>query len=421
MRRRELLGALPAAIGGGALARLAHAAPALAPERLRASDPERYWAQVRRDQFLLADDYAYLHTGTLGVPAVPALQAVAAGLIRSGTVGLGPINRWGAPIEEINARTFVELRAALASAFGCKPSELTLTHNTTDGLGMLARGLPLKPGDEVLITSLEHFANVDCWTRAARERGIVVKRVALTLKAQTADEIVAAFAAAIGPATRVVSVAAIVTGTGARLPVERIVALAKARGVITIVDGAHLPGQAPLDLTELGCDYLAASPHKWLFAPAGCGFLYGRGHGLASLAQRLMPCDAGCNPAGQLMQVGTNSGAIFDGFAAALAFYQALTPAAIFARLGALRDHMLREARSLPGVELYTSDDPAASAGMVAFRIAGVELRKLAPAFAAANIRVAPGTGIRLSAHIHTRPADIDCFFAVLRRALANA
>lgn len=411
-------GALPCLTATSAHASPFPITPDLPPGSLLAEDPERYWAWLRKEQFLLPDDFAYLHNGSLGVPPIPVLAAVAAGLAQSGRVDFEPINRWGAPIEEVNARNFLSLRQDLARTFCCDTEELTLTANATQALSMIASGLDLGAGDEVLITNLEHPANVSCWSRLSRTQGITLRKVQLNLAPQSESSILAAFEQAMNPRTRVVSFSAVLTSTGVRLPVEKIVALARANGAVTVVDGAHLPGQVPLDLKALGCDYLAASPHKWMFAPAGCGLLFGRGTGLDTLAQRITPEGPEGSAADRLMQTGTASGATFDGYQAALDFFLRIGPEKIFSRLSRLRDLMLEGAKAIPGASLYTPHDPARSAGMVAFSVEGVELKRFEPDFRRAGIRVAPGRGIRLSAHVHTRPGDIERFFDVLRRCL---
>lgn len=422
LTRRDMLqgtGSLPllavgskAASGGDGIA--------LPPTHLRKGDPERYWSQVRAQHFLLPDDLSYLHTGSLGVPPRSVIQAVECGLRRSAMMGFGAMNRWGAPIEQVNARTFSELRAALARSFGCDAQEIALTSNSTQGLSIIAEGLSLRRGDEVVITSLEHSANRVCWERLVRSQEIMLRTVPLTLEPQDRADVIAAFDRVITPHTRVVSFPAITTATGACLPVREIVVLARQRGALIVIDAAHMPGQVPLNLHDLDCDYLVASPHKWMFAPAGCGFLYGRGDGLDRLARNLQPGSAEGQAADRLMQTGTASGALFDGYAAALDFFLRLGPEAIFARQRQLRDLVMARASALPGAFLFTPAAPDRSAAMVAFRIDGADMRSFNDRFQAAGIRVAPGRGVRLSVHVHTRQTDIERFFDVLGRSLKD-
>jgi len=234
-------------------------------------------------------------------------------------------------------------------------------------------------------------------------------------------ELVNLFSESFTPATRVVSVSAITTRTGLCLPVARIAALARERGITSVVDGAHLPGQVKLDFQALGCDYLAASPHKWLFAPPGSGLLYGRGEGLERLASRLMRTTFRPGEAAEtLMQVGTNSGAIFDGYAEGLAFHLALGPDVIHARIHELARHVRKAAQALDDVVLHTPARDSAYGGMVTFGIRQMRLSDLQPFLRSKNIRVAAGERMRVSTHVHTRLQDIDRLFEVINSGLRS-
>ncbi len=171
--------------------------------------------------------------------------------------------------------------------------------------------------------------------------------------AEIADAVVSAF----GPRTRVVSFSGFTSETGLLLPIREIAAAARSRGIISVVDGAHMPGQAEMNLSELGCDYLAASPHKWMLTPAGCGFLYGR----AGMLDRLWANVATYNwddrklRGARLMMVGTNNGAIFKGYLAALQFFEQIQgPQRVYARIHSLAREAFAQASKLPNVRMLT-------------------------------------------------------------------
>jgi len=153
--------------------------------------------------------------------------------------------------------------------------EVVLTRGTTDGLNLLAEALGrrLEPGDEVLSTDLEYGACDLTWDRICRDAGARYVRAPISLPlVNVADELFACRT----ERTRAVYVSHITSETGLLLPVEEIVARARAEGLITIVDGAHAPGQVPLDLESLGADFYSGNCHKWLCAPKGSGFLHVR-------------------------------------------------------------------------------------------------------------------------------------------------
>ena len=163
------------------------------------------------------------------------------------------------------ARRFDELtagsRAALAAFLGARPDDLVFVPNATAGLNAVIRSLRLEPGDEVLTTRHEYGAVTRTW-----------EFVGAKLVYAEPDELVGA----IGPRTKAVSVSHITSPTALVLPVAEICAAARAAGALAIVDGAHAPGQLPLDLEALGADVYAGNCHKWLCAPKGAGFLWAR-------------------------------------------------------------------------------------------------------------------------------------------------
>lgn len=168
------------------------------------------------------------------------------------------------PVEFLSRRfdgLLEEARAELAAFVGARTEDLVFVPNATAGLNAVIRSLDLEPGDEVLTTRHEYGAVTRTWEFAGA-----------TLVHAEPDEL----ADAIGPRTRAVSVSHITSPTALVLPVEEICAAARAAGVLSIVDGAHVPGQLPLDLERLGADVYAGNCHKWLSAPKGAGFLWAR-------------------------------------------------------------------------------------------------------------------------------------------------
>ena len=204
--------------------------------------------------FLLDPEVTFLNHGSYGACPVPVFeryQELQRELERN-------------PVEFL-ARRFDELtaaaRAALASFVGARGDDLVFVPNATAGLNAVIRSLRLEPGDEVLTTRHEYGAVTRTWQFAGA-----------TLVYAEPEEL----AAAIGPRTKAVSVSHVTSPTALVLPVEEICAAARAAGVLSIVDGAHAPGQLALDLERVGADIYAGNCHKWLCAPKGAGFLWAR-------------------------------------------------------------------------------------------------------------------------------------------------
>src|SRR5947208_958617 len=254
------------------LGRLAQA-PAQLPERsVYDSNEEAYWTEMRK-QFLIPSDEVYLNNGTVGSCPAPVLRAVFDGYNdteRSGQSGPEDYPIWG-------YGAWNEFRDPLAEFVGGTRDELALVRNATEANSYIANGLDMKPGDEVLMTDQEHPGGEQPWNLRAKRYGIVVKKITLPKPVPNAGTVLNLFNDAITPRTRVLFFSHITTVTGVVLPAKELSALARSKGILSAVDGAHVAGMMRLNLHELGCDMYTSSPHKWLQAPKGSGFLYVRG------------------------------------------------------------------------------------------------------------------------------------------------
>jgi selenocysteine lyase/cysteine desulfurase len=401
-RRRLLASSL---LGAAATLPSATAAAWPAPE-LRLSDPDQYWKRIREDMFCLPGWRSFLNNGSLGIVARPVLHAVVDDLRKAAALQVSGYPRWG-------YETLDEERGEMAGFLGCKKDELAFTHCATESMSMIAAGIDLKAGDEVLITNEEHPSGREPWLLRARRDGIQVREAAIPLPPESAAQLADRVLSAIGPRTRVLSFSGILTNPGTIMPVREICTAARAKGILTVVDGAHMNGQIPVDLSSLNCDYYAGSPHKWMFAPAGCGLLYIREENL----DRLWPTIVSGNwdnrklGAARFMQVGTNNRAIFAGLMAALRFLQALGAEAVYERIHHLARRTYQMAAERPWLELFAAADPSLYGSLVTIGFRG---KDPAPLFRKLNERriwVYQSPRLRLACHIHTRPEDLDVFF----------
>jgi selenocysteine lyase/cysteine desulfurase len=258
--------------------------------------------------------------------------------------------------------------------------------------------------------------------RAARA-GINVREVEIPLSPKQPDEITDRLVSAMGPRTRVLSFSGITSPTGLILPARQICSAARDKGVITVLDGAHMDGQIPVHLHELGCDYFAGSPHKWVFAPPGCGLLYGRDDLLDGLWPSVVTSGwdnkSGLHAA-RFMMVGTNNRATIDGMIEGLRFLGRVGPPQVYERMHHLARLVLKEAQQRSYLELVTPDDSRLFQAMVTVRFKTDQLEALFAALKQSKICVLGGQRLRLSTHIHTRPSDIDKFFQICDRILAK-
>ncbi|MCC6291764.1 MAG: aminotransferase class V-fold PLP-dependent enzyme [Bryobacterales bacterium] len=398
MRRRDLLSAL--------------AVPAALPtDTLFRKDAERYWLQLRKEQFLLPDSRAFMNNGSLGVTPRPVLKAVEEYMENAAALTIPEYEypRWG--YESLDSQ-----RTIAAAFLGCRKEDLAFTHNATEALSTIAAGIDLKPGDEVLSTDQEHPSGRAGWLLKQARYGNPFREVPMPIPPASPDALADALLSAIGPRTRVLFFSGILSATGLVMPVRKICDAARAKGLITVVDGAHVNGQIPLRLDEMGCDYYAGSPHKWMFAPAGSGILYGR----PEMLERLWPSivtggwDRKQDHAERFMKVGTNNRAIIEGMVAGIRFGNEIGWPRIYDRIHSLARTARARAAALPYVKLLTPDNDALYGSLISIDLD----KKIANPFMAEcerrKIWIVRGTRIRVSSHIHTRPQDIDAFFGTL-------
>lgn len=220
-------------------------------------------------QFLLREDVVFLNHGSFGACPRPVFQAY---------------QNWqleleGQPVEFLGRR-LTELmrtpRVALAAELGTSPDNVVSVVNATGGLNIVAQSLDLKPGDQILTTDHEYSALEKTWAYVCRKTGAEVVVVdiplPLTSEAQFTDTIVNAFT----DRTKVLFLSHITSPTALLFPIERAIAAARERGIWSVIDGAHTPGQIKLDLDAIGADFYSGNCHKWMMAPKGSAFLYAR-------------------------------------------------------------------------------------------------------------------------------------------------
>lgn len=222
-----------------------------------------------REQFLLRPDVVFLNHGSFGAcprPVFEVYQAWQRELQRQ-------------PVEFLGRR-FPDLmrgaRERLAAFVGAAADDVVFVPNATTGLNTVARSLPLQPGDEVLSTNHEYGALDRTWRFVCAKRGARYVNQPLPEPLESHEQVVDALWSRVTPRTRVLFLSHITSPTALILPVAELAQRARRAGILTVVDGAHAPGQIPLNLEALGADFYAGNLHKWTCAPPGSAFLYAR-------------------------------------------------------------------------------------------------------------------------------------------------
>ena len=230
--------------------------------------PEDYWRLVQRG-FRLEPGLVYLNNASLG-PS-PDMVADATEAFRRRLDAFPSRYMWGGWSEEKEA-----VRSKCAALLVADAEEVALIHNTTEGMNLVASSLALEPGDEVILADHEHNSGTIPWRYWQEPKGVRLVRPALPILPSDPEEIVEVYRRAITEKTRVISMCHVINTNGMILPVKAVSEMARERGILVAVDGAQAPGQIDVDLHDLGCDYYAASAHKWLLSPKGVGVFYAR-------------------------------------------------------------------------------------------------------------------------------------------------
>lgn len=381
---------------------------------------EEFWEQVRV-QFPLTKSRIYMNNGTFGPSPKAVLDALQDSFEQTNTSG-----EYG---------HIAPLRAQLADFVGIKESEISLTHNTTEGINIMVWGLPLKAGDEVLITYHEHAGNAIPWLNRAKLHGIVLKPFE---PGKTREENLDLIKSLVTPKTKVIAIPHVTCTTGLVMPIQEIADFARGKGIYTAIDGAHGAGTFDLNLKELGVDFYASSYHKWVLGPNGTGFLYVR----EELLDQLQAFQVGAysETGYDLHQVplelneyvntahrydyGSQSLPMIKGVLAAINFHQEIGREKIESRIRDLNQQLYDGLADMNNqVEIITPKEPESRICMVSFKPKNkdyeVAYREISQE--GFRIRIVPEGGInaiRISTHIYNQKSEVDSLLSAVQKVL---
>jgi selenocysteine lyase/cysteine desulfurase len=363
---------------------------------------EPFWGLVRA-QFLIPPDRIYLNNGTLGPSPHIVVDAVTEHTRRV-AMTYPPGVAWD------------DLKQSLSSLLGGDADGFVFPRNTTEAMNFVAHGIELAPGDEVLTTDHEHIGGLEPWRLVTTRQGLPLRVVALPVPALSPDELLEAVWSGVTDRTRVMCVSHLTFTTGTILPIRELADRCAERGIVLAVDGAHPPGMMRLDLGELGGDFYASSPHKWLLAPQGTGLLYIS----EGWRERLWPTLASGGwddlslGAQRFNHMGTMDESRLAGLLAACEFFLAIGMDRVEGRVRYLQGLLQDGLASISGVTLATPSDNSMRAAMISFQIEGVESSALQGHLSrTARIRTRvigeyDYGWMRLSTHIYNGPDEIE-------------
>jgi selenocysteine lyase/cysteine desulfurase len=285
----------------------------------------------------------------------------------------------------------LKVQAAVAGYIGARPEDIALTRATTEGLALIYLGLPLRPGDEVLATTHDHYSHHESIRFATERTGATMRMITLYDDASTAtlDSLTANLLKGIGPKTRVVGLTWVHSSTGMRLPIRELVVALKAKHpeILVVLDGVHGIGAVDETLATIGADYIAAGTHKWMFAPRGTGILWSTADGWARL-RPVIPTFSEWEsytawtenrpPKGPTNAARMTPGGFMAfehqwSMTAAFSMHETMGRARVAGRISDLNDRLKTQLAGHPRIRVITPPSRDLSAGLVAFEIQGMK------------------------------------------------
>ena len=389
------------------LARMAAASPAVLAE------DETFWTLLR-GKYRLKPDFINLENGYYSMQSQNVLEKF---ILR---------------VRELNYQASyymrttlvpdkIAVRNRLAAIAGCSEDELIITRNTTESLDTVISGYDWKAGDEIIMAAQDYGAMRDMFKLQARRYGIVNVEVSLPMHPAGDDEIVALYAKAITPKTRLLMCCHMVNITGQILPVKKIAAMAKARNVDVMVDGAHAFAQLDYRISDLGVDYYGASLHKWLGAPLGAGLLYVRKEKIATLWPVFADASMPDTDIRKLNHTGTHPSHTDLAIGDAIDFHNTIGIQRKEARLRYLQRYWTDKVRGIPNIELNTPTEVERSCAIANVGVAGMLPADLAKALLdkyhiwTVAINNAGVRGVRVTPQLFTTTGELDMFVKALK------
>jgi selenocysteine lyase/cysteine desulfurase len=402
--------------------------PAIAPRPKTTSDQlardETFWQSVA-GQYDVTDKITNLENGYWGIMARPVLNEY-----KRLTDWVNTENTYFA--RRNYGSVFSDIRDKVATFLNVASDEIALTRGATEALQALIGGYnKLSPGDTVMYADLDYSEMKNAMRWLEDRRGVNVVKITFPEPSKdqqlTEDNILAFYESALAnnPTTKLLLLTHLNNWTGLIIPVAKIAAMAKTRGVDVILDAAHSVGQVDFDMKATGCDFIGVNLHKWVGAPVGCGVVYIAQKRITDI-DTYMGKTPGSGSINARIDTGTSNFAAHMAIPAAINFHDQIGTPNKEARLRYLRSIWVDEARKMKGLMVLTPDNPKMVAGLTSFRLDGVTstnannalMKRLASQYGILTVRrTGPDAGdcIRVTPSFYNSPKDMEKLVAALR------
>ncbi len=318
------------------------------------------------------------------------------------------------------------VRRRLADTAGCDPEEMAVTRNASEALEIAQFGIDFEPGDEVLTTDQDYPRMITTWRQRELRDGIRLVQFPVPTPPRNRFELAREFERHITPRTRAILLCHVMNITGQIYPVKEVSAIAHARGIPVIADGAHAFAHLVFRLDELDCDYYGTSLHKWLTAPIGTGFLFVKRDRIAGHWPLMAAADPKADNIRKFEEIGTHPAANINAINEALIFYHALGPERKAARLHYLKMRWAERLGRHDRVYFRCNLDPEESVGVATVGIEGIAPGPLAAHLWSKHrihcIAIArdPIQALRITPNVYTTPQEIDMFADAMEEVIRN-
>lgn len=308
------------------------------------------------------------------------------------------------------------IRTGLAEIFGCDREEIAITRNASESLEILLMGMDLKSGDEILTTTQDYPRMITTLKQREKREGLKLNMVKIPVPPKDLSEIVSAFEKGITPRTKLILMSHQVNLTGQITPVRAVCEMARAKGIETIVDGAHSFAQFNFKRDDLQCDYYGTSLHKWLYAPKGSGLLYVKKDKIEKIWALMASEEKNAKDIRKFEEIGTHPAANRLAIGEAILFHNAIGGKRKEERLRYLSRYWMNRLKDVPKISFNTSFDPNQSCAIANVKIEGVDPVAIGSyLFSQHRIFTTPivheeFTGIRITPNVYTTLWELDRF-----------
>lgn len=375
-------------------------------ERMEIANDDDFWKTIQQC-YAQSEEFINLENGYFSPTPLPVLNAFVA---NNRMVNANSSFYMRRKKEDDRER----VRQELATFAGVAADEVALMRSTTDGLNVVMLGLPLKAGDEVVLSNQDYDSMVEAFKQREQRDGIVLKTVNLPLQPINDDEVVRAYEKAITTKTRLVLATHMIHLTGHLLPIKKICDMAHTKGVEVVVDGAHTFAHIDFKIPDLGCDYYAASLHKWLCNPLGAGILWVKKEHIEKIWPLFGETSRPKTDIRKFERFGTQNTAIQLSLSAAIKFHNIIGSARKLEHLRGLKNYWVEKLAEVDGVSFNTPMQNERTGAIANFSLKGYTPTQLATALYdkykvfTVGIESAAVNGVRITPHLYTTAQHLD-------------